>query len=300
MKTGRDFWLQLIGEPTNYSFEHTIDLVKTYDEDGYYVELYNQKNGPDTYQRVMMAFPKDAEPPLPCVVIPFYYPEAMLGYNPETREVLENYQPVAMMLHLVKRGYAVCCADAYHLTYIKSEKDIAAFSRWSDASLALMSDHPKWSGVGKLVADTKLMIDAVASDRRVDENRIGIIGHSLGGKMAFYTGCLDDRIKVIVASDFGIGWDQTNWNELWYWGDRVKEFKAQGIEHSTLLGSAAPKPMLLIAGQYDNDESYEVMKRASGYEGSESRLRIINHATGHRPPMYALEAGYDFIDEYLK
>ena len=44
--------------------------------------------------------------------------------------------------------------------------------------------------------------------------------------MAFYTGCLDERFKVILASDFGIGWDQTNWKDLWYWGSRVDELKA--------------------------------------------------------------------------
>ena len=59
--------------------------------------------------------------------------------------------------------------------------------------------------------------------------------------MAFYAGCLDHRIKVIVASDFGIGWDQTNWNEAWYWGDRLKDVRARGMDHSDLLSLAGGK-----------------------------------------------------------
>lgn len=300
MRNVKDRWLEQLGFPENYSFDYQSVLRKTYDMDTYYLELYDQRNGPNTTQRLMLAFPKRAAGPLPCVVVPFYFPEAMLGFDPETGDSLDKYRSVAIMLDLVKRGYSVASADAYHLTYIRSGKSISDFSRWADASRALMSDHPEWSGVGKLVADTRLVIDAVAADRRIDENRIGIMGHSLGGKMAFYTGCLDDRVKVIVASDFGIGWDQTNWRDLWYWGDKLQQIRSSGMDHSSLLGLFAPKPMMLIAGEYDDDTSFELMKRAHGYAGNEDKLRIINHATGHRPPMEVLEQGYDFIDEFLK
>ena len=300
MRNAKDQWLEHLGCPESYSFDDQLVLRKTYDMHSYYVELYDQRNGPNTSQRLMIAFPKEADELLPCVVVPFYFPEAMLGFDPETGAPLEKYRSVAIMLDLVKRGYAVASADAYHLTYIRSEKAISDFSRWADASRALMSDHPEWSGVGKLVADTKLMIDAVAADRRIDEKRIGIMGHSLGGKMTFYTGCLDDRVKVMVASDFGIGWDQTNWQDLWYWGDKLGQIKSSGVDHSSLLGLFAPKPMMLIAGEYDDDTSFELMKRAPGYTGNEDKLRIINHATGHRPPMDVLEQGYGFIDEFLK
>ena len=300
MNAIREKWLKLLGRPEEYEFNCNLRLLKTYDFDSYYVELYEQAHGPGTVPRLMMAFPKNATAPSPCVAVPFYFPEAMLGFEPESGEVLERYIGVEMMRHLVERGYAVASADSYHLTYIYSDKPRDAFSRWRDAGTALSNDHPSWSGIGKLVFDTQLVIDALAADERVDASRIAIAGHSLGGKMAFYTGCLDERVKVILASDFGFGWEQSNWNEIWYWGDKLEELKASEIDHASLLGIFAPKPMMLIAGQYDNDDSFEMMKKAPGYEGNEDKLRIINHATGHRPPMEALEAGYDFIDKFLK
>ena len=293
-------WLDLIGSPTNYDFERRLTHLKSWEANDYVIELYEQANGPGTTQRLMMLFPRNIQKPVPCVVTPFYFPEAMLGFNPETGILEERFIKVAMMLHLVRRGYAVATADSYHLTYIRTDRGRSDFTRWKEAATALNSDHPNWCGVGKLIADTQLMIDVMAADKRVDENRIGIAGHSLGGKMAFYTGCLDERIKVILASDFGIGWDQTNWRDIWYWGDKVDKFKAEGIEHSTLLASAAPKPMMLLAGLYDNDESWEIMQRAKGYEAHPENLAIINHATGHRPPADVLNKGYDFIDKYLK
>ena len=302
MNERKQMWLDLIGSPTDYEFEHTLKLMKTWEENDYIIELYEQANGPGTTQRLMMLFPKNnITKPLPCVLTPFYFPEAMLGYDPESGAAEEQFIEVAMMLHLVRRGYAAASADSYHLTYIRTDRERDDFARWQEAAEALNSDHPNWSGVGKLVHDTRLIIDAMAADPRVDETRIGIAGHSLGGKMAFYTGCLDERIKVILASDFGIGWDQTNWNAGWYWGtEKVEAFKAKSIEHSTLLASAAPTPMMLLAGLYDNDESRAIMERASGYESCPDRLAIINHASGHRPPADILEQGYEFLDRFLK
>ena len=150
------------------------------------------------------------------------------------------------------------------------------------AGEALAHDWPEWSGVGKLVADTRLLVDILVADSRVDSARIGIIGHSLGGKMAFYTGCLDSRIKVIVASDFGIGWDQTNWRDPWYWGEKLKDLRAKGMDHAGLLSLSGGKPFCLIAGEFDDASSGTMMRRAKGYERNPERLVLVNHATGHR------------------
>lgn len=116
--------------------------------------------------------------------------------------------------------------------------------------------------------------------------------------MAFYTGCLDERVKVIVASDFGIGWNQTNWDDIWYWHNTVDEFIKKKMNHSELLGIAAPKPFCLIAGQYDDETSWDMMCKAPGYE-NDGRLKFINHATGHRPPGWALKEAYEFLDKWL-
>ena len=154
--------------------------------------------------------------------------------------------------------------------------------------------------MGKLTADTMLLTDILSADPRVDAERLGIAGHSLGGKMAFYAGCLDDRIKVILASDFGIGWEQTNWRDIWYWGDKVDKLQEAGLDHSALLGCSGAKPMCLLAGQYDDMTSWEMMQAAPGYETCPERLMIVHHAAGHRPPADALEQGYGFLDHWLK
>ena len=227
-------------------------------------------------------------------------PEAALGYNFATREMMDNYCENPTALDLVRRGYVVATADSYHLNYTESDRDRQDFVRWAEAADQLLADQPGWTGVGKLIADTQLVLDALENHPRVDRERIGIAGHSLGGKMAFYTGCLDDRVKAVLCSDFGMGWDQTNWNDRWYWGEKLEMLRQQGFEHTSLLNTAAPKPFCLLAGMYDNEDSRAMVQGASGYGDCPARALVINHATGHRPPKYARDAGYGFLDYWLK
>jgi len=293
-------WLGQIGAPLNYEYEHALTLRKRYDFGDFTAELYMQANGPGTFQRLLKVLPRHFSGRLPAVAVPFYFPEAMLGFELETRELLPAFKGIEMLAHLAERGYVAATADAYHLTYVASARDRLDFQRWADCGEALNKEHPEWSGMGKLLADTRLLVNALSDDDRVDADRIGIAGHSLGGKMAFYAGCLDSRIKAIMASDFGFGWNQTNWNDTWYWGAKLDTLKDLGMSHAGLLSCAAPKPFCLLAGCYDNGDSYDMMRQANGYEGHSGHLVIFNHATGHRPPGFVLEKGYDFLDKWLK
>jgi len=310
---GRDaVWHRFLDPPPGYaSFQRQVRKTASYVRNGLSIECYEQANGPGTSQRVMLAMPENASGRLPAVVVPFYFPEGMLGFNPvdgslsapdlvkETTN-LSYYAGVSYMADLARRGYATISADAYYLTYAKDSAPGDSWAKWGHAGGALAREWPGWTGIGKLAFDTRLLVDMLVADDRVDASRIGIIGHSLGGKMAFYAGCLDARIKVIVASDFGIGWDQTNWQDVWYWGGRLPEIRGTGMTHADLLSMANGKPFCLVAGKYDNADSGRIMRMAKGYEGREDRLSLVNHATGHRPPAWATEAGYRFLDRYLK
>lgn len=294
-----DTMMQYLQVPEDYVFEAEVKPVGTYEFEHFAAELLLQKNGPDTWQRVLKVFPMEYEGRLPAVVVPFYFPEAMVGFELDGTP-LPKYAGIEMMAHLASRGFACISADAYHLTYVDSDKPRDTFSRWSDAGSRISEDYPQWCGIGKLTADTRLLVDLLEEDPRVDAGRIGIAGHSLGGKMAFYAGCMDRRIKAIMVSDFGFMWEQSNWEKNWYWGDKIEILKEKGLSNIDLLSASGRKPVCLIAGQYDTDESFVAMQNAAGYKAFPDRLGFINHATGHRPPAYALEAGYDFLEKHLK
>lgn len=293
-------WLEALGLPAIRESAGEAVLLSAYDFPEYALEEYRQPLAYGTFQRVMMAIPKNASFPLPAVATPFYHPEGMLGFDPKTGEELPFFRGIEMMVHLAKRGYIALCGEAYHLTYPKSDKGRDDFTRWRDAAAALKQDHPALTGMGKLTSDTMRLVDLLAADPRVDADRIGIAGHSLGGKMAFYAGCLDPRVKAILASDFGFGWEQSNWDDPWYWDGKTAKLWEQGMDHTALLSSCAPKPFCLLAGEYDDASSGERMKKAKGYEAHPEHLLLVHHGKGHRPTAEALAAGYDFLDQYLK
>ena len=293
-------WLDALGLPAVRETAEEAVLTAAYDFPDYTLEEYRQPLADGTFQRVMMAIPKNVAFPAPAVATPFYHPEGMLGFDPKTGEELPFFGGIEMMVHLAKRGYIALCGEAYHLTYLQSGKGRDDFTRWKDAAAALKREHPALTGMGKLTSDTMCLLDLLASDPRVDADRMGIAGHSLGGKMAFYAGCLDPRVKAILASDFGFGWEQSNWDDPWYWDGKTPSLAEKGMDHTALLSACAPKPFCLLAGEYDDASSGERMKKAAGYEAHPEHLLLVHHGKGHRPPPDALEAGYDFLDRYLK
>jgi len=301
-------WRKYLDPPAEYvSFPRSVKKVSVYARPDFDVEVYEQGNGPGTMQRVFVAIPKGAAGKLPAVVAPFYFPEAMLGENPATGGLecqysrttnLSHYDEIKYMADLARRSYVTASADAYYITY--PERGDGSFSCWNRAGATLSRDWPGWTGVGKLTFDTRLVVDLVENHPMVDPSRIGMTGHSLGGKMAFYAGMIDPRVKVVVASDFGINWDQTNWADVWYWGAKAEEARVAGLSHADLMSASGGKPFLLIAGKYDDAESWKTMLSAGGYDAHPLWRQIIHHAQGHRPPHWATEEGYRFLDFHLR
>lgn len=298
-------WKKFIGTPSYHTFEKSIKFLNKYEYDGVIYEYYLQANGLDgegkqTFQEVVVSTPKKLNGKAPAVVLPFYFAEHMLGFDPKTGEKNNSSGKYPFPHELSKLGYITITAEAYYLTYIKDDTlDRLEYERWGNCGTKLTKDHPNWSGVGKLVCDTQLLVDFLCDDDRVDSDKIAIMGHSLGGKMAFYTGCLDDRIKVIVASDFGILYDQTNWEDVWYWGKTLEKIKKYNLSHKDLLEHSNKKPFCLISGLYDNDDSRKLLYSIKEYKDCYDRLLVIDHKTGHNPPIYAREAAYSFIKYWL-
>ena len=294
-------WSRYLDPPGNYGFTHSVVRGETFERPEYTIEYYRQANGPGTTQTVTMTIPRGSTGPFPAVVVPFYFPEAMLGYDPATGNPLPSFAEVSMMADLSRRGYVCISAAAYHLTYLKSQKPQRDFSRWQDAGAALVRDWPSWTGMGKLTFDTRLLVDILEADARVDKARIGIAGHSLGGKMALFAGATDPRIKAILASDPGVCWDRSNWNAVWYFGNRLAEMKASGLDIGGLLADFGCKPLCLLAGEYDGDWSETMLRKAYGHNATPGRLMVVNPRLGiHRPSKKSLESGYSFLDRHLK
>ena len=92
--TAQELWKQLLQVPENYTFVPRAELLKTYEYDDFTAELYIQNNAPERTQKVLKVIPRNLSTPAPAVAVPFYFPEAMLGFDLETLAVQEQkHQP---------------------------------------------------------------------------------------------------------------------------------------------------------------------------------------------------------------
>ncbi|MEP7365927.1 MAG: alpha/beta hydrolase [Acidobacteriota bacterium] len=88
---------------------------------------------------------------------------------------------------LTKRGFAVFAFD-----------QIGFGARVLDAK-EFYARYPKWSLMGKMVADTRAAVDSLSMHDRIDPSRIFLMGYSLGAKVGLLEAALDERVRGLAA-----------------------------------------------------------------------------------------------------
>jgi dienelactone hydrolase len=232
--------------------KRTLRTIRVFDEPGHTGTLAALQVEPDASENVYIMKPLRAAGKLPVVIVPFYDVDAPAGKDMGGR----RYTPPGVRsfaLLAVQQGYLAVAIRWFGESYGES---------YSEAVANLELRHPGCSGMGKWVSDARALVNYLSSRPDVDTRRIGMIGHSLGGKMALYAAAMDERIHVAVASEPGIGFSQSNYNDYWYFGNRLAK-APPGTDQHELLSLMAPRPFLLIGGdQYDGNNSWHYINRA--------------------------------------
>jgi len=208
-------------------------------------------------------------------------------------------------LHLVKRGY-VCLAPDYPSFGDYKYDFQGAFKR---------GDYQ--SGSMKAIWNNMRAVDYLQSLPEVDGERIGVIGHSLGGHNAMFTAAFDERLKVIVSScgfcSFAkyYGGKLAGWTSERYMPRIASEYandaKKMPFEFTDVVTSFAPRAFMAVSSLKDDNfevtgvkDVIAVVEPVYKALGRADNLKAVYPNAGHDFPEDGRKAAYEFIDKHLK
>ncbi|QOV91790.1 alpha/beta hydrolase family protein [Humisphaera borealis] len=204
-------------------------------------------------------------------------------------------------LELAERGYVVICPD--YPSFGDYAKDFAA--------------SPHASGTMQGIVNHRRAVDLLISLSQVDGERIGAIGHSLGGHNALFIAAFDSRIKAAVTS---CGWnlfpdyykgDLTGWSSDRYMPRIKSEFgrspDRMPFDFHEVIATIAPRAVLSISPTQDANFAAEGVRKAVpsvaavyALLGAERAFEVEYPECAHDFPPAMRDRAYRFLDVALR
>jgi len=287
-------WTAILGLPAPVTTPVAARLIRQIHPRNFAGQIYQVETSPGSWEKLCVLRPRNPSgKPLPVVIVPFYDIDLPVGADSGGRR-MGTASVDAFAYTAAQHGYIAVAVRWF------GEND---GEYYSEASANLLLNHPGITGLGKWIADSRRMIDFIETLPDVDRSRIGMFGHSLGGKMTLYAAAFDPRIRAAVSSELGVGLKMSNYEDYWYLGDRITT-APPGTDQHELIGLMAPRPFLLIGGdKYDGNESWRYINAARAVYrayGKPENVGMFNHHTGHTPTEEAVRMAFGWLDHFLQ
>ncbi len=207
------------------------------------------------------------------------------------------------------------------LGYICIVPDYPSFGDYKDYDFKQKkwgSEDPLYaSGTMKAIWTNVRAVDLLESLAYVDGDRIGVIGHSLGGHNALYTAVFEQRLKVVVTSCGFTGFHDYYSGKLAGWTSdrympRIRDVYENNpdkmpFDFHEVLAAIAPRGIFVAAplndANFDNAGVRKVIAAASGvYEllGAKDKLQTTYPDCAHDFPDDVRTHVYDWLKRELK
>ena len=302
----RDEWTKLLGKWPDLIAEPTVETLETKERDNFVQHKIRFLWTPTESTTGYLLIPKGAKDGerLPAVVTVYYEPETSIGLGSEYRD---------FALQLARRGFVTLSIgtteNSNNRTYSTYYPDI---------------DDAKVQPLSMLGCAAANAWHVLASRPEVDKERIGIVGHSYGGKWAMFAGCLFDKFAAVAVSDPGIMFDthpSVNYWEPWYLGWHPRPWRKRGVitadnpahglypkllqqkrDLHELHALMAPRPFLVSGGEVDPPERWKALNhlvRINRLLGYEDRVGMTNRPD-HAPNQQSNEVIYSFFEHFLQ
>lgn len=177
--------------------------------------------------------------------------------------------------------------------------------------------HGYVSATMKGIWNHRRALDLLQSLPEVNGERIGCIGHSLGGHNTLFLAAFDERVKVAVTScGFNsyakyMGGDLTGWSHKGYM-PRITDLYERDpakmpFDFTEILGAIAPRAVFVNAprgdGNFEVSGVEDCLKAAApvyALTHASDALKAAHPDCGHDFPPAVREQAYAFIDKVLK
>ena len=276
-------------------------------DDVYRRQLISYAVEADERAHAYLGIPVDLDGPAPAVV-------ALHGtYQHGKQRVagLIDNPDKAYLDHLCRRGYVVIAPEHFvsgHRIPEKGPYETAAF----------YTKHPNWTAVGKFTYEHSIAIDVLQSLDQVDDERIGALGHSLGGHGTFFLAAYDNRIKASACNCGGSffrhnprveAWSRDHW---YVYFKPIREGLLKGemppIDFHEVIALIAPRAFLDLSGLNDGQGPTQrqrllmLMKIMDVYELEDAaqNFGFYVHGRGHSVAHESRQLIYGFMDSHLK
>jgi dienelactone hydrolase len=250
---------------------------------------------------------RNKEGRLPAVLVVFYDPETAVGLGKEMRDFGSQ---------LARRGFVVLSIGTPEFCSLKPPYKPLCETP---------AGRPQLQPLSALAYVAANCHTALANLPNVDPQRIGVTGHSYGGKWAMFAACLYDKFACAVWSDPGIVFDETrpniNYWEPWYLGGDATHQRERGVPSNTnprsgpyktmietgrdlheLHALMAPRPFLVSGGAEDPSKRWQALNHTVTVNtllGHTSRVAMTNRPT-HDPNPESNEQLCVFFEHFLK
>ena len=243
---------------------------------------------PNEYTEGFMLVPNE-DGPMPAVITLYYEPNTAIGDGKPCRD---------FAIQLARRGFV-----ALSLGTTETTKTRTFAIRYPAKGCEEVEP------LSMLAYAAANAFEALALEPMVRDDKIGVVGHSYGGKWAMFASCLYEKFTCAAWGDPGIVFAEdkgsmVNYWEPWYLGSRgtYEKMKSAGHDLHELHALMAPRPFIVSGGYSDEPSQWRALNHSVevnkmlGYEG---RVAMTNRKL-HEPNEQSNEVIYKFFEYFLK
>ena len=179
------------------------------------------------------------------------------------------------------------------------------------------ANHPYASGSMKAIWNNVRAIDVLETLKFVDHDRIGVIGHSLGGHNALFTAAFEQRLRAIVTSCGFTAFHHYYEGNLKGWTSdrympRIRELYSNSpdrvpFDFYEVVGALAPRPLFVNAPLRDGNFAVVGVQKIEREVGriyeifrQPEHLRFVYPDEAHAFPDEVRNEVYDWLDQQFR